>query len=435
MKLFSLTKQVLLTLYVLFFANTVFSCSMYKVTANGKTMVGNNEDSWRRDAAIWFEPAKNGNFGLVCVGYKGKKHPDGAMNEHGLTYDAFSMLHKPNMPPRNPKKKDFAYSQLKSLMQHCKTVDEVYNKLKEMNLQVLNGSTLFNGGMLLFVDKSGKYLVVEARKMTLGDDAKFPLANFSVADTKSAHSIQLERYRKGVAFLSNKPLASTLSFCEKLSDTMSVNRKKVGDGTLYTSIYDLEKGIVHLYFFHDFQQRVSFNLKEELKKGRHSYVMAELFPKNSNYERFLNYKTPQNNQAIFLFLIACGGLFLFSSLYYLVRFIKTFSTHKSLFKLSLSIFSLAFAIYSYVLLRNESIYYFPSPYTDAQSVIVSVSSYLPFVLLLFITPMVLQMILLYKRQSESRTTLVLMALNNCAYFVLIGLFAYWKLFGTFDGSY
>ena len=309
-------------LITLLCAQTAFPCSMYKITSNGKTIVGNNEDSWGRDARIWFEKGTNGKFGVVSVGYARKHHPDGAINEYGLVFDAFTMPHKPGQPSRNPNKKDFAYAHLRTIMQQCKTVDEVYAFLKGLNLHVLNGSIIFNGGMLLFVDRTGKYLVVEASKMTFGNDDKFALVNVSIADTKDLSTIKTERYRKGISFLNNKKLETNIAYCTALADTMSVARAKIGDGTLYTSIYDLEKGIVHLYFYHDFSKSVTFNIKQELSKANHYYDFAKLFPDNHNFQKFLDYKTPQNSKTVLAFIIACGLLFLFSSAYFLFSFFR-----------------------------------------------------------------------------------------------------------------
>lgn len=423
----------LLTILSIFCVEKSAACSMYKVTANGKTMVGNNEDSWGQDARIWFEPGENGKFGIVCVGYA-RKHanPDGAMNEYGLMFDAFTMPHKPGLPERDTHKKDFTYSGIKTIMQQCKTVDQVYALLKEMNLNVLNGSILFNGGMLLFVDKTGKYLVVEAGKMTFGNDDKFALANFSIADTKDLSSIKTERYCKGVAFLNNKQLNTTLPFCTALSDTMSVNRAKVGDGTLYTNIYDLEEGLIHLYFFHDFSKRVSFNLKEELAKGEHSYELRELFPDNQKYQKFIDYKTPQNSKTIFAFIVACGILFFFSFVFFLLSLFRISDKTYSYLKAGLSLLSLALCVYTYVLVRNESIYYFPSPYHDKHSIIVSLTSYLPFVLLLAILPLLIVSAKIIRQKKWSWFAKLLFATNNFAYLILIVLFFYWKLFDVWS---
>jgi len=405
---------------------------MYKVTVGGKTMVGNNEDSWGQDSRIWFEPGVDGKFGVVNVGYARKQpNPDGAMNEYGLVFDGFTMAHKPNMPERHTNKSDFSYDHIKVIMQRCKTVDEVHTYLEKMNLHVLNGSILFNGGMLLFVDKSGKYLVVEATKMSLGDDDNFLLANFSYADTKDLSTIKMERYRKGVNFINNKPLDTSVNFCKALSDTMSVSRAKACDGTLYTSVYNLDKGLIHLYFFHDYTQSITLNLKEELAKGEHTYSFTELFPNNKNYQRFIDYKTPTNSKAIIVFLIASGLLFAFSTLCFLRSFLMSKMGNYKYLKLLLSLLSASFTVYLYVLLRNDSIYYFPAPYTSGQPALIATTAYLPLVLLLVIIPLVVLMVIVLKHKQWHGFTRFLFALNNLAYFVLLTLFAYWQLFIVF----
>jgi len=44
---------------------------------------------------------------------------------------------------------------------------------------------------------------------------------------------------------------TSITFYTALSDTMHVCRKKVGDGTLLTSIWNLNDGVTYLYFYHD----------------------------------------------------------------------------------------------------------------------------------------------------------------------------------------
>ena len=425
-------KIAIVALFAVLFTPVAFACSMYKITVGNKTIVGNNEDSWGRDASIWFEPGKDGKYGVVNVGYA-RKHPnpDGAMNEYGLVFDGFTMQHKPNIPARDNTKGDFAYPLIKTIMQQCKTVDEVYTFLEKLNLHVLNGSVIFNGGMLLFVDKTGQYLVVEATKMTRGNDAQFLLANFSVAETKDVIKITMERYCKGVAFLQNKSLDTGLPFCTALSDTMSVSRPKIGDGTLYTSIYDLENGLIHLYFYHDFSKRITFTLKDELAKGEHTYSFANLFPNNKNYEKLISYQTPQSNRAIFIFLIACVLLFLLSAVYFLISFFKSKDVPYRFSRLALSVLGLAVGIYAYVLLRNEPIFFFPSPYQDKGSTLISLTSYLPIVLLLAIIPLLVMMVKIFKQKKWSGLTRWLFAANNLAFLILLAFFTYWKLFVIF----
>ncbi|HTP08174.1 MAG TPA: hypothetical protein VMP08_07985, partial [Anaerolineae bacterium] len=54
--------------------------------------------------------------------------------------------------------------------------------------------------------------------------------------------------------------------------------------TLYSQVYELNTGIIHLYQFHDFQHEVVLNLADELAKGPHIAAIASLFPKNSDLD-------------------------------------------------------------------------------------------------------------------------------------------------------
>lgn len=47
--------------------------------------------------------------------------------------------------------------------------------------------------------------------------------------------------------------------------------------TVYSTIYDLNNVDIYFYFFHNFLEPVKINLNEELKKGKHSFVMSGLF--------------------------------------------------------------------------------------------------------------------------------------------------------------
>jgi hypothetical protein len=47
--------------------------------------------------------------------------------------------------------------------------------------------------------------------------------------------------------------------------------------TVYSNIYDLKKGLVYVYHFHNFENAVVIDLADELKKGEHSYDLPSLF--------------------------------------------------------------------------------------------------------------------------------------------------------------
>jgi len=429
-----MTKPATLLLFTFLIAATALPCSMYKVTVGDKTMVGNNEDSWRLTSRIWFEQGREGRYGVAYVGYSDKNGPDGAVNEHGLAFDAFTMPHRPGVPPRDRLKKDFMYDDLVPIMQQCKTVDEVYAYLQPLNLNTLNGSPLFNGGMLLFVDRTGRYLTVECDSMIVGNDDRFVLANFSPAHTKDLGTVQMERYRKGARFIKNK-IDTSVAYCTALSDTMSVHRPKAGDGTLYTTIYDLKQGLIHTYFFHDYQNRITFNLRHELAKGDHAYNFADLFPNNAGYQKFVRYKTPQNTPALFAFLVLCEVLFLLSAVYFAVVSVRGAlrgNVPKPAFaylRPPLALLCLCMWYHAFTLTRNQSIFYYPAPYYyEGNFLVTNLTSYLPFVLLVCIVPLLVVNVGIFRKKAWGRFSKWLLAADNVVFLILMGLFWYWGLF-------
>lgn len=404
------------------------ACSMYKYTVAEKTWVGNNEDSWGTDPMIWFVPGDSKKLGLVCLGYQRKfPNPDGAMNSAGLAFDAFTMPHRSNLAQRNPQMEDFSYSKLQTIMQSCKTVEEVYHYFQNKNLQVLNGSALFPGSMLLFVDKSGKYLVVEAHQLSFGNESNFALANFSYADTKDRSLVNMERYRKGISFMNRHLPEATLSYAKLLSDTMSVNREKAGDGTLYTNLFNLETGEIHLFFFHDFSKRISFKLDEELAKGAHHLAFSNLFPDNSGFKKFTSYHTPQTQRYMFYLLLLLGIFLILCAIRLASYATKAKPVSYSISVLLFALFGFLMGIYCFILVRNPGICYFPSPYEDAHSGFVSSFSYLPYLSIPVCVASAFFVFQFIKTSPIKTSFKGLLIGNQVCIFVLCCLFMYWRL--------
>ena len=76
--------------------------------------------------------------------------------------------------------------------------------------------------------------------------------------------------------LSESDTATVAYFRDKLNAAQSENFLA---RTLYSNIYDLKKGLVYLYYLHDFDNEVVFNLSEELKRGCRYFELPSLFGK------------------------------------------------------------------------------------------------------------------------------------------------------------
>ncbi len=254
-----------------------YSCSMFKITMHGKTMVGNNEDYWNPNGRVWFEKGDKGEYGVFYVGFD-NFWPQGGMNQAGLVFDGFAEDYKAISDTLG--KKPLTMSFLREIMRRCATVDEVKNYFSQFNLSGLETSMYF------FVDKSGKYLVVEGDSLIIGEKESYIVSNFYPSQIKNECDVPLPYYQKGRKYLENNKDIS-VAFCSSVMDTMHQERPW-GAGTMYTTIYDLEEGVIYLYFFRDYTHVVKFNFDEELAKDNHSLIMPELFPENKKGQDYLN---------------------------------------------------------------------------------------------------------------------------------------------------
>lgn len=428
MKSIANIKSVLLILLALLWAEPGQPCSMYKITRNGKTMVGCNEDAWRTTPHIWFETAKRaGQYDAAFTGSRwdgGNGYaPQSGMNETGLVYSRLAAANPGYREVLGKKAIANPTQYLKDILHSCKNVDQVKAFISQYN------HSFFIEDVMIFIEKSGRYLVVEPYVMTIGADADYVLSNFCPSATSKIEAMQLERYRKGVEFINDRSEAS-LEFCTKMSEQMHVCRDKIGDGTLLTSIWNSRDGIVNLYFYHQYGHTVSYNLQQEWRKGDHIIALEPLFPANPEFEKLRDFRTPYNNDWLKILLFCSGFLFFFSAWFFLVAYLRKCGKMKYGYAfIALFLLGLALFYYLYVLFRNPSVFYFPAPYKDPHNPWVSVASYLPFVLLLLIIPMLSICVKTFRQRLWSPFSRALFAVNNGVFVAWLLLFGYWGFFG------
>ncbi len=423
-------------LFLLFTTITIqdnIACSGYKITVGNKTILGSNEDAWRTSPHIWFEKGKGaGQYGAAFTGsrYDGENGyaPQSGMNEMGLAFERLASYHPKQVPLAGRKTITNPTQYLKNILHICKSVEEVKNYISSFD------HSYFIEDVFLYVDQSGQYLVVEPYTLTLGNQPSYVISNFCPSITSEQQASKLDRYQNGVAFLQQK-MDTSLQFCTALSDTMHVRRKKIGDGTLLSSIWDLSNGTVNLYFYHDYTTTVHLNLSDELKKGDHSMAIETLFPHNSEFEKLKTYKTPKNSFIIGVFIVYSGGFFLLTSFFFLIQHIRN-KGRKKYANIQLLLFPLGLILsyYMYVLSGSINVFYFPSPYVDPTNVFVSLTSYMPFLILLLILPFSVLNYRLIQYNHWGLGARVIFTLNNFTYIILAGLFAYWRFYDVFSES-
>ncbi|MEM9051026.1 MAG: hypothetical protein AAGC47_03140 [Bacteroidota bacterium] len=406
---------------------------MYKLTVNGKTMVGCNEDAWRTTSKIWFENADNLNgYGAGFTGSRQvgshRTAPQSGMNEKGLTFSRLTAYYpKLEDPIINRPKITNEVDYLTDILHQCATVEEVKNYIEQYD------HSIFLNDVFIYIDSTGKYLIVEPYQLIEGNEPYYVLSNFCPSITDNDAARNLDRYRKGEDFLKTHDLNSSLSFCSALSDTMHVCRSRNGDGTLLTSIWDTKDGLVNLYFYHDYDSTVQFNLTEELLAGNHSVNIPELFPANAQFERLKNYKTPFNTPELRVGLAIVGGFLSLFSFFFSIASDRSKNNGVSIkAALSIAVFNLLITAYLFILATDIYIYYFDAPYQHYNSKLISASSYIPFALLLAIIPTTLYTIKLLRSVKTKRWIQGILVFNNFIYLILIVSFSYWGLYSIWN---
>lgn len=391
-------------------------------------MVGCNQDAWRTKTSIWFEKSTNETeYGACFTGSRlvgpNKFAPQSGMNEEGLVFSRLVAYH-PNKNLQQTGKKLITdeVTYLTDILHKCKTVEEVRSYID------MYDHSIFIDDVYIYIDKSGNYLIVEPYQMIEGNDPTYVLANFCPSLTNNEDARKQTRYKNGEDYLSNHALNTSLEFCRSLSDTMSVCRNRNGDGTLLTTIWDTQNGLVNLYFYHTYDTTIQFNISRELALGNHIISIPELFPENPEFQRLIEYKTPFNTGSLRISLVFIAGFIIILSFFFFISLLKKKRTDQfNLIKLLFAGINVLLFGYLFVLATNINIYYFDAPYRDYGSALISLSSYFPFLLAVIIFPMTWYNIRLIKNNGKSIWVKSSLIANNFIYLILIAGFAYWGL--------
>lgn len=276
-------KFLLLLICTILNVQFVFPCTMYKITKNGKTIVGNNEDWLSPNSQFWFEPATHNTYGVMYMGLL-DNFAQGAINEAGLVFDGFANSY---LPVTNTEGKSTVRigDAIEKIMQQMQTVEEVKNYLATVNLSALSSS------QLVFVDRSGTYLIVEGDALILGDEKEKAFSNFYYSQISSEDEVDIESYQNGLSFLRNAKSKASVDHCGKAMQSFSNSDVF---STQYSTIYDLNTLKIRVYLFHDYSEYIDIDLKSELSKGAHKTMIASLFPENSvGYKHFAKYNNEE----------------------------------------------------------------------------------------------------------------------------------------------
>lgn len=276
-------------------------CTIFSISVGDKVLFGNNED-YRLDPESSFisfiPPQEIANFrnlpglndtlniyGMVVVGsiitQNGQEifSPQGGMNDQGLCYDANSIPDE----ILDYEVKDWSPSSSHwDILWHCQTVDDVIDWYENHHITYSPWNGQWN-----YVDASGNAVVVTATNGEITyihreNESYLVSTNFNRADPSSHYfDYPCWRYDTAVEVLEEIQNEDelTVEACRDILDSTHFEKNLFNDiQTLYSNIYDPVQLDVYLYYNHEFQNPVKFNLVEENSDVDESNCNRSLYP-------------------------------------------------------------------------------------------------------------------------------------------------------------
>jgi len=262
------------------------SCLNFKIKNDYGVYFGNNEDhaipqisntviTFVPNGSVWYDGSTI-MYGAAILGYSnvsGLSWFQGGLNEKGLAFDSTSVPHTtPNLHSERPQNlipEIFSCETITEVIDHKLTygVYEQEGHIQSMYLDITGESVVFNIGF------DGEFDFFR-------NNDTFQLAsNYYFNDTSRGNpsSDAIRRYNAAEHKLKDVNANDPISI-ESITNVLdAAHFEGPLVNTLYSNIFDVENGIIYLYYFHQFGEVVILNLEEELTKGWHSYRICDLF--------------------------------------------------------------------------------------------------------------------------------------------------------------
>jgi hypothetical protein len=258
-------------------------CTIIYTASGDLALAGNNEDVDNPLARAWFIPASDGRYGRMYFGFDDLLQ-QGGLNDQGLFFDAAWVPYKAlGASAQKPGFPGGWVAMMDEMMSKSATVDEAlayFGRYSRPGLET---------GQLFFGDKAGNSAIVEGDVIIRKKGSYQIATNFRQSETSGPP------YTDGRYSIADERLSQASSYSVELfrqiMDATHMDQKYAQ--TVYSQVYDLKKGLIYLYLFHDFENGVVLNLADELAKGPHMVTVASFFPKNQDYEQWSSQQMDQ----------------------------------------------------------------------------------------------------------------------------------------------
>ncbi len=260
------------------FCSTISACTTFNYTQGNTTLVGRNMDWYTQENYIVFFPLEEGKFGRVYFGWN--SYPSwymGGMNDQGVM---FAYLAAPYLKVKNSVNKpvyEGNYGNLmEKCMEECSSLSEVLLIFYQYNLQFLEYA------QVIVVDRSGNSAIIGGDDITMKKGPYQVVANF-----RPPHPLlggyPSWRYTTAKKMLKQMDDFSVDYFTEICNQThQEGSYPSEWSPTIWSIVYDLYNYNIHLYYYHDYEHVITYDLIQELERGEQVYSIPSLFEPDNN---------------------------------------------------------------------------------------------------------------------------------------------------------
>ena len=274
-------RVMIILIFSLVLQATALGCTFVYLSIGKFCLAGNNEDWKDPNTFMWFKPGNNGCYGRVYFGYDGEQ-THGGMNDQGLCFDGLST--SPNPITRSKDKPSFKGDIMDHIMANCATVDEALAVFEKYNLAFMERF------MIVLGDATGMSAIIEGDDVITKDSHYQICTNFYQSQYRR-EEFPCPRYDIADSLFKNSDRTGP----DLIRQILAAVHAEGGYPTLYSNIYDLKNKTITLYHFHNFENGVTLDLREELAKGPHRIWLPDLFPKTYAFEVFFQRKQTRDS--------------------------------------------------------------------------------------------------------------------------------------------
>ncbi|MFC1484783.1 hypothetical protein ACFL6Q_07040 [Candidatus Neomarinimicrobiota bacterium] len=266
-------------------------CTVFTVAIGEEVFFGGNDDYILTDGYYWVDPGNGERYGAIWIG-----QPDNVqqgVNEVGLAYDANGLPRVDVNPHSERTPVEGGYSAYPiQILHECATVEEVIEWINNHEWHS------YMHDQLQFADATGDAVIISAgadgelvftRKVP--GDGFLVSSNYNVANPANGTSYPCWRYDRASAELGRMVEEGRQLKFQDATDVLAAVHVDGGTSwTIESLVADLTRGVVYLYYFHQYDQPVVLNVAEELANPREPGPLSQLFPEDVRQEAQRRYE-------------------------------------------------------------------------------------------------------------------------------------------------